>query len=102
MYAQEKEHEAQHAYGRVMGDKDVFDKLIRLLKNNPAIDALEQVSVAREDDGAVQSAVLSQGGPETAQTVAGGPTIKLKDDPMYAKYFKMLKMHLHRRPSSKK
>jgi TPR repeat protein len=95
LYAQEKEHEAQHAYGRVMGDKDVFDKLIRLLKNNPAIDALEQVSVAREDDeGAVQSAVLSQGGPETAQTVAGGPTIKLKDDPMYAKYFKMLKMHL--------
>lgn len=43
-----------------------------------------------------QSATSHGTGPSPGSTPAAGSSFKLKDDPAYAKYFKMLKMHLPR------
>ena len=102
LYAQEQELKAQKAYGHVMTEKDTFEKLIRLLQNNPAIAALRDVSTARDDvlDGksVMQSSVVLgiDGNENTSSEHISGHVshVKLKDDPQFKKYFTMLAMHI--------
>ena len=96
LHAEAEEKAAQQKYGAILSDMDLYNRLVGLLKNNPALDALKAVSEAADDPEMVKPArkraVLAVAAATSGPT-SGSPFL-LKDDPKYSKYFKMLKMHL--------
>jgi hypothetical protein len=110
LHAEEEEKKAQLDYGKIMAEKDVFDRLVALLKNHPAIAALKAASTAvddtqeptvggtagRDKNGAAfgDACVMHTLPTAPFPRIGTSDSIRLKDDPLFTKYFKMLKMHL--------